>query len=79
MHSLDYGLNAAAVSCDGKVRYLRITDIDDETREFRQSDVTLPDASDLSNPQEKMRVLWQWDWCHAPWIIGPSRILHEEN
>ena len=31
---------------DGKVKYLRITDIDDETREFRQDDVTSPDAPD---------------------------------
>ncbi|WP_308622584.1 restriction endonuclease subunit S [uncultured Enorma sp.] len=45
-HSFEYGLNAAAMPYDGKVKYLRITDIDDETREFRQDDVTSPDAPD---------------------------------
>ena len=45
-HSFEYGLNAAAMPYDGKVKYLRITDIDDETREFRQDDVSSPDAPD---------------------------------
>jgi type I restriction enzyme S subunit len=44
---LSYGLNAAAMKYDGRNKYLRITDIDDETREFRQSDITSP-KKDLS-------------------------------
>ena len=43
--SFEYGLNAAAAPYDGKVKYLRITDIDDETREFVQDDLTSPDVS----------------------------------
>ena len=40
--SFDYGLNAAATEYDGKHKYLRITDIDDETHEFLERDLTTP-------------------------------------
>jgi type I restriction enzyme S subunit len=39
----DYGLNAASTDFDGENKYIRITDIDDETRLFIQEDVTSPD------------------------------------
>ena len=41
--SFEYGLNAAATTYDGKNRYVRITDIDDETRLFSTADLTSPD------------------------------------
>lgn len=44
--SFDYGLNAAAMPYNGKVKYIRITDIDDGTREFSQNNLMSPDASD---------------------------------
>jgi type I restriction enzyme S subunit len=44
----DYGLNAAATDYDGKNKYVRITDIDDETRLFNTDDLTSPDT-DLTN------------------------------
>ena len=40
--SFDYGLNAAATEYDGRNKYLRITDIDDETHEFLETDLTTP-------------------------------------
>ena len=40
--SFDYGLNAAATEYDGQNKYLRITDIDDETHEFSKSGLTTP-------------------------------------
>ena len=40
--SFDYGLNAAATEYDGQNKYLRITDIDDETHRFLKSDLTTP-------------------------------------
>ena len=43
-NSFEYGLNAAAKSYDGKNKYIRITDIDDETRTFLDSDLTSPDC-----------------------------------
>jgi len=45
--SFEYGLNAASKSYDGINKYIRITDIDDETRTFLDTDLTSPDC-DLS-------------------------------
>ncbi|PLS29528.1 restriction endonuclease subunit S [Bifidobacterium parmae] len=42
--SFSYGLNASAVPYDGRNAYLRITDIDDGTRQFSKNDLTSPDA-----------------------------------
>lgn len=47
-NSVEYGLNVASKNFDGKNKYIRITDIDDETRLFLKSDLTSPDI-DLSN------------------------------
>ena len=43
--SLEYGLNAAAKEYDGENKYIRITDIDDNTRIFLTSDLTSPDTN----------------------------------
>lgn len=45
--SFEYGLNAAAKEFDGVNKYLRITDIDDSSRVFKDDDLTSP-AIDLS-------------------------------
>ncbi|GMC03772.1 hypothetical protein K4E_12990 [Enterococcus thailandicus] len=44
----EYGLNAAAREYDGKNKYLRITDIDEETHLFKSEKLTSPDIN-LSN------------------------------
>ena len=49
--SFEYGLNAAATDYDGKNKYLRITDIDDSTRQFSEINLTSPDV-DLKQYQE---------------------------
>ena len=41
--TFEYGLNAAAKEFDGKYKYIRITDIDDASREFLLSDLSSPD------------------------------------
>ncbi|HFI0640806.1 TPA: restriction endonuclease subunit S [Streptococcus suis] len=41
--SFDYGLNSAATEYDGENKYLRITDIDDDSRGFNISDLTSPE------------------------------------
>lgn len=46
--SFQYGLNAPAKKFDGINKYLRITDIDDHTRLFKQESLTSPDTN-LSN------------------------------
>jgi type I restriction enzyme S subunit len=48
--SFEYGLNAAACEYDGENKYLRITDIDDETHEFNFDALTSPDV-DLTNAE----------------------------
>ncbi|WP_010631104.1 restriction endonuclease subunit S [Sporolactobacillus vineae] len=45
--SFEYGLNISATKYDGTNKYIRITDIDDETREFKTDSLTSPDI-DLS-------------------------------
>lgn len=40
--AFNYGLNAAATNYDGRHKYLRITDIDDESRQFIMDNVTSP-------------------------------------
>ena len=41
--SFEYGLNAAAKKYDGENKYIRITDIDDDTHEFLSDSFTSPD------------------------------------
>lgn len=48
--SFEYGLNAAAKDFDGENKYIRITDIDDETRQFLPTNLTSPDI-DLQNSE----------------------------
>jgi type I restriction enzyme S subunit len=43
--SFEYGLNAAATDYDGKNKYLRITDIDDSSHEFKTDALTSPNVS----------------------------------
>lgn len=43
--SFEYGLNAASKKFDGKHKYIRITDIDDETHLFSKSNLTSPDIN----------------------------------
>lgn len=42
--SFEYGLNASAKVYDGINKYVRITDIDDETHTFKMNSVTSPDT-----------------------------------
>lgn len=48
--SFEYGLNVVAKEYDGENKYIRITDIDDDSREFKQEDITSPDI-DLSSAE----------------------------
>lgn len=44
--SLDYGLGASAIDYDGKHKYIRITDIDEETNTFSNINITSPSFYD---------------------------------
>ena len=48
--SFEYGLNAAAKEYDGENKYIRITDIDDNTHEFLTYNLTSPDI-DLTDAE----------------------------
>ncbi len=41
--SIEYGLNASAKEFDGENKYIRITDIDDVSRKFKEDSITSPD------------------------------------
>ncbi len=41
---LEYGMNAAAKEFDGENKYIRITDIDEETSLYNNSDIVSPDS-----------------------------------
>lgn len=41
--SIEYGLNASAKEFDGENKYIRITDIDDVSRKFKEDSLTSPD------------------------------------
>ena len=45
IEKFEYGLNAAATDFDGVNQYLRITDIDDESRAFNKTSLTSPDTN----------------------------------
>ena len=51
-------MNAAASDFDGEKKYLRITDIDDQTREFRTDDLSSPD---INNPIDNRYLLKEGD------------------
>ncbi len=52
--SFEYGLNAAAKEFDGKNKYIRITDIYDDSREFDQNNITSPDIDLLNADNYKL-------------------------
>ena len=43
--SILYGMNASAITFDGENKYLRITDIDDDTRAFKPSPLSSPSGN----------------------------------
>ena len=49
--SFNYGLNASAMEFDGENKYIRITDIDEQSHKFIQSGLTSPNI-DLLNADD---------------------------
>lgn len=43
--SFEYGLNAKAIEFDGENKYIRITDIDDDSHKFSQENLTSPNVT----------------------------------
>lgn len=54
--SFEYGLNAAATEYDGENKYIRITDIDDVSRRFIETDLTSPQIDLSSAGNYKLKI-----------------------
>ena len=54
-NSFEYGLNASAKDFDGVHKYIRITDIDDESRKFNTNSITSPDTDLNSADNYKLK------------------------
>ena len=57
---LSYGMNAAATKFDGENRYIRITDIDDETHAFLSNDVVSPSGELDDKYLVKKKGIFYW-------------------
>ena len=70
-----YGINAAAIPYDGTNKYLRITDIDENTRMFSQEDLTSP-GTDLSCCNEYLLEEGDITIARTGESVGKSYIYH---
>lgn len=75
---LSYGLNAAAMKFDGTNKYLRITDIDDESRAFRQGDLTSP-KKDLSTSENYVLKSGDIVFARTGASVGKTYLYKEED
>ena len=76
--SFEYGLNAAAKEFDGMNKYLRITDIDDSSRSFRDDDLTSPDT-DLSTASNYQLREGEIVFARTGASVGKSFIYRESD
>lgn len=70
-----YGINAAAIPYDGRNKYLRITDIDENTRVFSQDNLTSP-GTDLSCCNEYLLEDGDITVARTGASVGKSYIYH---
>ena len=70
-----YGINAAAIPYDGTNKYLRITDIDENTRMFSQEDLTSP-GTDLFCCNEYLLEEGDITIARTGASVGKSYIYH---
>ena len=77
-NGFDYGLNAAATEFDGKNKYIRITDIDDETRMFVQERITSPDI-ELENADDYILKKGDVLFARTGASVGKSYIYRESD
>ena len=76
--SFEYGLNAAAKEFDGVNKYLRITDIDDSSRAFKDDDLTSPDT-DLSTASNYLLHDGEILFARTGASVGKSFIYRESD
>lgn len=73
----DYGLNASAKKFDGKNKYLRITDIDEETRSFILTDLKSP-SGNLEGKEEYLLESGDITFARTGASVGKS-YLHDRQ
>lgn len=73
-----YGINAAAIPFDGTNKYLRITDIDEESRMFSKKDLTSPNV-DLSLCDDYLLEDGDITIARTGASVGKSYIYHEKD
>lgn len=76
--SLTYGLNAAAVKFDGENKYLRITDIDDDSRTFIKTGLTSPKV-DLGASQDYLLRVGDIVFARTGASVGKSYLYKETD
>lgn len=76
--AFEYGMNAAAKEYDGENKYLRITDIDDSSHEFRDDDLTSPDTN-LANSQNYRLQNGDLLFARTGASVGKSYIYRESD
>lgn len=76
--SFSYGLNASAVKFDGVNKYLRITDIDEKSRNFDYCQLTSPDA-DLSKSDNYLLKKGDILFARTGASVGKTYIYNEQD
>lgn len=76
--SLEYGLNAAAKEYDGENKYIRITDIDDNTHEFLTDSLTSPDI-DLTGAENYKLTKGDILFARTGASVGKSYIYRDSD
>ena len=76
--SFEYGLNAAAKEYDGENKYIRITDIDDNTHEFLTDGLTSPDI-DLNGAENYKLAKGDILFARTGASVGKSYIYRDSD
>ena len=76
--SFEYGLNAAAKKYDGKNKYIRITDIDENSHCFNDDDLTSPDI-DLENAERYKLIEGDILFARTGASVGKSYIYRKSD
>lgn len=76
--SFEYGLNAAAKEYDGENKYIRITDIDDNTHEFLTNSLTSPDI-DLTGAENYKLTKGDILFARTGASVGKSYIYRDSD
>ena len=76
--SFEYGLNVAAKEYDGENKYIRITDIDDNTHEFLTENLTSPD-DDLTDAENYKLAKGDILFARTGASVGKSYIYRDSD